>query len=971
MIGITPGRRWRRGAWIGQMIALALVACLAAGTGRAEAVRPLVVGAESGFAPYSDVRADGRPEGMAVDLMVAVARAADLPIEFRTGSWNDLWADLQAGRIDVMVDAAIVPERMKLVEFTQSHTVGYDAFFVRRGSPPVTSLDAARQLRIVMARGSAAYHALRVHGLDERLVLADDQAESLRRLAAGLHDATVLPVVQGKVLVDRLGLNELVEAGPPLSEYRREFAIAVAKGRTELRDRLDQGLAIAKASGEYDRIYTHWLGAPDTAIMPMRQFAWAAASIGGLLALLALWTWSLRRQVRLRTANLQREVAERQAAERELAHHRDQLQELVVARTAALAESQRRFRLLAQVVERIAAVRDLPGLMAIVRTAARELTGADGATLVLREDEHCHYADEDAIGPLWKGQRFPLEACISGWAMLHGEAVAIEDIYSDTRIPHAAYRSTFVKSLAMVPIGRGHPVGAIGCYWASRHLASAEELHLQQALADAAAAGLANLQLFQRLEAAHREAQASADLLRVTMDTTPALMSYVDRDCRYRRVNRGYSEWFGLSEAQIVGRLAPEVLGDAAWQRIGPKVRQALAGEVVDFEIEVPYALGGSRWTHITYSPHRNAAGKVQGFVAHVIDISSRKRTEQALASALRRLSAHMENSPLAVVEFDADFSIIRWSAEAERLFGWSAGEVLGKPLGELRWVHEEDRARVDAVVADLSGGRVTRSQCINRNYRKDGSVVHCEWYKSAIYDDTGRLSSVLALGLDVTDRQRAEAARRKTELARSVALAQEEERRRLASALHDSFGANLLALNLGLGSIRQALVAAELGAPLKRLEDAQALLTNITSAIRETCLELRPASLDRFGLVPALETYARQFQERTGMAIRVDAGDCLQRLPSDLENTAFRIAQEALTNCVKHGRAKRVELRLEAARPNLRLTVSDDGKGFDPEAEGAAGLGLITMRERAELAGGHLEIRSEAGGGTQVIAHL
>lgn len=165
-----------------------------------------------------------------------------------------------------------------------------------------------------------------------------------------------------------------------------------------------------------------------------------------------------------------------------------------------------RLRRLAEVVERIAAVHDFAGLMAIVRSAARELTGADGATLVLRDGDQCHYVDEDAIGPLWKGQRFPLTSCISGWAMLNVKSVAIEDIFADERIPHAAYRPTFVKSLCMVPIGRVEPVGAIGCYWAHHHLATAEEQSLQQALADAAAVGIANLQLYERLETARQEA---------------------------------------------------------------------------------------------------------------------------------------------------------------------------------------------------------------------------------------------------------------------------------------------------------------------------------------------------------------------------------------------------------------------------------------------------------------------------------
>jgi two-component system CheB/CheR fusion protein len=164
---------------------------------------------------------------------------------------------------------------------------------------------------------------------------------------------------------------------------------------------------------------------------------------------------------------------------------------------------------LVQLAQELSVARELEAIMAVVRRAARELTGADGATFVLREGNYCVYASEDAISPLWKGRRFPLDSCISGWVMLHEEPVVIEDIYADPRIPHAAYRPTFVKSLAMVPIRRSEPVGAIGAYWASRHCASDGDLKALRALADLSSVAMENLQLYTRLQTKIREAQAA------------------------------------------------------------------------------------------------------------------------------------------------------------------------------------------------------------------------------------------------------------------------------------------------------------------------------------------------------------------------------------------------------------------------------------------------------------------------------
>ena len=156
-------------------------------------------------------------------------------------------------------------------------------------------------------------------------------------------------------------------------------------------------------------------------------------------------------------------------------------------------------RLLAAAQE-LSLARNLESVMHIVRTAARELTGADGATFILRRNDRCYYADEDAIGPLWKGQDFPMEQCISGWCMLHHQTVAIKDIYADARIPHDAYRPTFVKSLLMVPIRAIDPIGAIGNYWAQEHTPSPGEIELLQALANSTMVTLENINLYEELE---------------------------------------------------------------------------------------------------------------------------------------------------------------------------------------------------------------------------------------------------------------------------------------------------------------------------------------------------------------------------------------------------------------------------------------------------------------------------------------
>lgn len=137
----------------------------------------------------------------------------------------------------------------------------------------------------------------------------------------------------------------------------------------------------------------------------------------------------------------------------------------------------------------LAAATDLEGIGAVVRTAARRVAGSDGATFVLREGDRCFYADEDAIAPLWKGQRFPVGDCISGWAMSRGLAAVVADTEIDERIPIEAYRPTFVRSLVMVPVGNP-AMAAIGAYWRTVGPPPQEALKGLEALAVAVAAAL-------------------------------------------------------------------------------------------------------------------------------------------------------------------------------------------------------------------------------------------------------------------------------------------------------------------------------------------------------------------------------------------------------------------------------------------------------------------------------------------------
>jgi diguanylate cyclase (GGDEF)-like protein len=169
---------------------------------------------------------------------------------------------------------------------------------------------------------------------------------------------------------------------------------------------------------------------------------------------------------------------------------------------------------LIQAIQDLSLVTAMSEIQEIVRVAARDITQCDGATFILREPGVAAYVDEDAIAPLFKGKRFQLDHCISGWVMVHKQVAAISDIYQDPRIPHEIYRPTFVKSLVMAPIRRLNPLGAIGNYWAELHQPTEYEVELVQMLADAAANAIDRVQMHHELE--QRVHQRTRTLERLT-----------------------------------------------------------------------------------------------------------------------------------------------------------------------------------------------------------------------------------------------------------------------------------------------------------------------------------------------------------------------------------------------------------------------------------------------------------------------
>jgi diguanylate cyclase (GGDEF)-like protein/PAS domain S-box-containing protein len=259
------------------------------------------------------------------------------------------------------------------------------------------------------------------------------------------------------------------------------------------------------------------------------------------------------------------------------------------------------------------------------------------------------------------------------------------------------------------------------------------------------------------LKQAQEALRASEAELRLIMDNVPARVAYIDRDYRFRFLNRHNEEWLSESRKELTGRRISEVVGQARGRQLQPLLTRVMAGETISTEQLLAQPNGEQRWESIHFAPNRDAEGNVIGIYAVHTDIHDQKRNEEALRRANWMLSSHINNTPLAVLEWDRDFRLVRWSPQAEHIFGWRAEEVLGMPLTGSQLTHESDREQVVEIINKLMAGEEPRATGLNRNYRKDGETIWCEWYHSCLLDEQGTIVSILSFVQDVSSRIQAE----------------------------------------------------------------------------------------------------------------------------------------------------------------------------------------------------------------------
>ncbi|HEY9644168.1 MAG TPA: PAS domain S-box protein, partial [Coleofasciculaceae cyanobacterium] len=626
------------------------------------------------------------------------------------------------------------------------------------------------------------------------------------------------------------------------------------------------------------------------------------------------------------------------------------------------------------------------------------------------------------------GMQFDVQQAPDYLSMLWaGKPLIAADIFREPQLAPIADRLSQINIRAMLDIPIKLSETTLGLLSLTSEQSRDWSLHEQQTFAE-----IANFMAFAAQSAVIREQkqrvqkalQVSERKFRTIFNSTFQFMGLMAPDGTLLDINETALSFGVLTPEAVMGQLIWETpwfnFSSSAQNRLREAIQTAASCQLVRYETQIRGQGDVILDVDVSLKPLLDETGNVYQILGEARDISARKQAEKVLKQTHQELTYLINHTPLATIQWDREFRVQDWSLRAEEMFGWKAEEVMGANFYQWSFVFEEDREVVNQNTAYLLDGSRSSSIVHNRNYRKDGLMIYCEWYNSALLDEAGNLVSILSLIQDVSDRKKAE-----LELKRAKDAAETANRAKstfLANMSHELRTPLNAILGFSELMVQDCSLTQEqqeqLGMINRSGEHLLAVINDILemSKIEAGQVTFNPVKFDLYYLLDTLEEMLHLRAESKGLQLMFDRAPHLPRYVKTDENKLRQILINLLGNAIKFTQQGRVTLRVDSgwsgggqrgggqsvggesggqAMPHpspmsltLHFKIEDTGSGIDPDEleslfepfvqsksskihpEGT-GLGLPISRQFARLLGGDLTVSSVPGQGSTFMFYL
>ena len=481
----------------------------------------------------------------------------------------------------------------------------------------------------------------------------------------------------------------------------------------------------------------------------------------------------------------------------------------------------------------------------------------------------------------------------------------------------------------------------------------------------------------ERKEAEERLKESEARLMRA-QEFSLLMVVHTDLDGRWLKVPPMLCATLDYTEQELLNGRFQGVTHPGDVDAESAQCERLVRGDAKSFDLEKRFLRrdGKAIWVYQDTSIVLDDEDRPLHFLSFIRNITQRKQAQEQLRKSEIQLSEAQRLAHLGSWEWDVTAGTVEWSDELYRIYGIPPGQPMSY-ADYLERVLPEDRERVHDTIAAALKAR-TPFTLEERVMRADGELRHLLSQGAIIVDETGESPRMVGVCLDITERKHAEQRLREYThrlqgLSQRLLEAQETERRRIARELHDQIGQDLSVIKINLQGLKRMPGVSALTNPI---DETIRIVESVLQTARNLSLELRPSMLDDLGLIAALRWYLDRQAQRAGFKVQFLPDTLSGRVAPTIETACFRLAQEAVTNILRHAGARHVQMSVGIEDGELEMRIVDDGAGFDVEAaraRAASGesFGLLGMEERALLAGGRLEIISTAGKGTTIVARF